>query len=141
MGRGTSKAGGSGGGGSINTQAKENIKGLSGYNIVTANGDNVEFYFRKSEGDTYYSNTINGDFEQTPNNWTEQEMIQAVKNNGGTVDKYSNKQLIDIEEKRLKDRAETDKLLNQQYARNKGADLTNKAYRNSKKARSISKRR
>ena len=141
MGRGASKAGGLSGGGTITTQAKENIKGLTGYSITTSSGDEIEFYFRKSGDDTFYSNTINGNFEQTPNNWTEKEMIQAVENNGGSANKYSNKQLLNIEKNRLEEKRKTDEFLNKEYARNKGADITHKAYRNTKKAKRISKRR
>lgn len=122
--------------------AIDNTKGVTGYDITAANGDKTEFYFHKSpDGGTLYGNSINHIDTNTPNGWTEKEMIQAVKNNGGSASKYSQNQIVDKEVARLNDRAATNDFLNKEYVRNKGADATHKAYRNSKSARRISRRR
>lgn len=121
-------------------EAKQNIQGVNGYSVKAANGENMEFYFRKSGDNTFYANRIGDRYEPTPNNWTEKQMINRIKSNGGTADKYSNTQLLDKEINRLKDRAEMNTFLNNAYARNKEADLGHKAYRNTKKSRRISRR-
>ena len=121
-------------------QAKQNIQGVTGYNVTAANGDNMEFYFKKSGDNTFYANKIGDMYEPTPNNWTEKQMINRIKSNGGTADKYSNTQLLDKEINRIKDRAEMNTFLNNAYARNKEADQGNKAYRNTKKSRRIARR-
>lgn len=144
MGRGSSKIGGGGGAGgdnSILSQAKENIKGVSGYNVTAANGDNIEFYFSKdSNGNTLYGNAINDITNETPNNWSESQMINAIKNNGGSVSKYNQNQLLQIEVNRLNDRAATNTVLNNAYARNAGADIGHRAYRNTRRANRINRR-
>lgn len=126
--------------GSIGKSA-ENNSGISGYNVTTSNGQKMIFYFEKSpDGTTYYRNTINGVGEPTPNNMTEKEFVERIKNNGGTADRMSDaditKQLADYK----KDREEFNDMMNREYARNRGADLGEKAYRNTKKANRIAKR-
>jgi len=93
------------------------------------------------DGETYYSNSLGVVPEPTPNDWTEKEMIDAIKNNGSQVQKYSKSELVNKEAERLKDREETERFLNLEYARNKGADIGAKAYRNTRKAQRIARRR
>lgn len=140
MGRGSSKAGGGGNKATLSSEYS-NIQGVTGYSIKTADGNNMEFYFSKQDGQTYYRNTLSEVPEPTPNNMTESQMINRIKQNGATVKKYSDKELQDKEKKRLKDRKETSDFLDAYTARNSGADATNKAYRNSKRAGRIAKRR
>ena len=121
-------------------QAEQNIKGLSGYKVTNSNGETTEFYFYKSNGNTYYGNSINTTIEETPNGWTEKQMIERIKNSGGTAEKYSKNKLLNTEIKRLEDREKIDKFLNQETARNRGADVTNKGYRNTRKAGRIARR-
>ena len=124
------------------SQAYANTEGINGYTVTSANGDNTEFYFAKTtSGRTLYGNYINHIDNPTPNGWTEKQMIDRVKQNGGSASKYTKNQLVDKEVARLEDRKATDDFLNKEYVRNKGADLGHKAYRNSKAARRISRRR
>lgn len=140
MGRGSSKVGG--GNQTVLSQAQENIKGVSSYNVVTADGGTMDFYFIKtSGGDTLYGNSINGIANETPNGWTENQMITAIQNNGGTVDKYSKNQLLQIEIDRLNNRAATNAILDNAYVRNTVTDAGNRAYRNTRRASRISRRR
>ncbi|MBR5677081.1 MAG: hypothetical protein IKX20_02975 [Paludibacteraceae bacterium] len=139
MAKGSSKAGGGAGG--IVKQATENVKGINGYEVTTANGNKLEFFMRKVDGETFYSNQLGAIPESTPNGMSEQQMLDAITRNGGTVRKYSKQELVNMESQRLKDRQETNEFLNQQYARNKGGDQVNKAYRNTKKANRMAKRR
>lgn len=143
MGRGNSGiSGGAGGNQTVLSQARENIKGVSGYNVTTADGGTMEFYFAKNDdGDTLYGNSINNIANETPNGWTENQMIAAIQNNGGTVDKYSKNQLLQIEVDRLNDRVATNTMLNNAYARNADADVGHRAYRNTRRANRISRRK
>ena len=102
----------------------------------------MDFYFIKtSGGDTLYGNSINGIANETPNGWTENQMITAIQNNGGTVDKYSKNQLLQIEIDRLNNRAATNAILDNAYVRNTVTDAGNRAYRNTRRASRISRRR
>ena len=136
MGRGSSKAGGS----AFTKEAEKNVSGMTGYNVTTANGDTMEFFFRKDGGETFYTNSIGGTPEPTPNNWTEKQMIERIEDNGGSTEKYSKKELVEKEAKRLEDRAKTSKVLDAAYARNKVGDQVNKAYRNTRRASRIARR-
>lgn len=127
--------------GSIGADRGSSVKGINGYNVVTANGENRTFYFEKSGDTTYYRNSINGVGEPTPENMTEKEMIQRIQNNGGTVTKKTTKELQAEMDAYKKDREATNELLNNVYARNRGADQNNKAYRNTRKANRIARRR
>lgn len=128
------------GGNSFSKQAAENVKGVNGYNVVSSDGTKREFYFQTEGGKTYYSNSLGVVLEPTPNDWTEKEMIDAIKNNGGQVQKYSRSELVNKEAERLKDREETNRFLNNEYARNSGADIGAKAYRNTKRAQRIARK-
>ena len=140
MGKGTSPMGRSSGS-EIAVQAKANIKGVEGYKITNKDGDTIEIYFRKSGDTTYYSRSINDIGDATPNGWTKEQMLARVKGNGGSYSRYSKKDLLAQEVKRLKGKSQTEKLLNQSSVRNKSGDLVNKAYRNFKKASRIAKRK
>lgn len=129
------------GGNSFSKQAAENVKGVNGYNVVSSDGTKLEFYFKTGDGETYYSNSLGALPEPTPNGWTEKEMMDVIKNNGGQVQKYSKSELVNKEAERLKDREETDRFLTREYARNRGADIGAKIYRNSRKASRIARRR
>ena len=141
MGRGTSKAGGgAGGNSSLQSQATQNVKGVSGYNVTRSDGVNLDFFFQTVDGDTYYSNNL-GDIPQpTPNNWTESEMISNIQNFGSTVSRYTKKQLVNMETQRLQQRQQTNDILNQAYARNSGADVGSRIYRNTRRAQRIARR-
>lgn len=119
----------------------QNNSGISGYNVTASNGQKLTFYFEKSsDGTTYYRNTINGVGEPTPDNMTEKQFIERIKNNGGTADKMSDaditKQLADYR----KDREEFNAMMNRESVRNRGADLGERAYRNTRRASRIAKR-
>lgn len=115
--------------------------GMTGYNVTTANGQKMTYYFEKSDEGTMYKRSIGALYEPTPNNMTEKEFIQRVQANGGTVEKISNAELARQQEEYRQDRERTNEFLNNTYARNKGADSNNKAYRNTKKAQRINRRR
>lgn len=87
----------------------------SAYSVRTADGQNLEFYFRRYNGETYYSNTINGEPQATPNGWTESQMIDRIVQNGGTVDKKTQSQLRDEYSQYQEDRRQTNEFLNQAY--------------------------
>ena len=122
------------------------IGGSSGISPTTSaytvkNGNNtVEWYFSKSGDTNYYRNTINGQPEPTPNNWSPKEMIDRVKENGGTVEKKTTAQLKKEVKKYQKEKAEMNDFLNREYARNRDADSVHKAYRNYKRAQRLSRR-
>ena len=124
----------------ISKEAAERVKGMSGYH-VSGDGIDLDFYFQKVDGETYVSNNIGDIPEPTPNNWTEKEMIDALKQNGSQVEKYSKSQLINQESERIKYRQQTNDFLNNEYARNSGADIGAKIYRNTKKAQKIARRK
>lgn len=137
MGRGSSKGGG---GGALAAEARERVKGVTGYNITRADGGKMEMFFRESGGETYYSNDIGELPTPTPNGWTAAEMIARIEQNGGTATKYTKAQLVKKETERLEARRQTDELLNREYARNRHADANNKAYRNTRRAQRIARR-
>ena len=141
MGRGSSKAGGGGKTSAFTKEAEKNVRGMTGYNVTTANGDKMEFFFIKDGGETLYTNSIGGMPEITPNNWSEKQMIERIKGNGGSAEKYSKKELVEKEARRLEYRAKTSKVLDEAYARNKVGDQVNKAYRNTRKANRIARRK
>ena len=116
MGRGSSKAGGGSGGGGMVADA---IKGMTGYKIQTPSGDNMEMYFEKRNGDTYYTSEIGATPERTPNGMTEREMVSRIQDNGGVVEKYTKSELIEKEERRRKNRKESNKMLDQAYVNDK----------------------
>lgn len=122
------------GAGSVRQQAQANIKGMSGYQVTAANGDTLEFYFSKSNGVTLYGNSIGDVTHSTPNDWNEQQMIQAIQNNGGQAVKYTKNQLLQMEIARLQDRIVTNQFHDQYGARNRIADQISKEYRNHRRA-------
>ena len=141
MAKGASKGNGRGGGGGLTQQAEQNVKNINGYNVTRSDGVNLDFYFAvNSDGETMVSNTLGGLFEPTPYGWTESEMISRIEQFGGQTKKYTKSQLVSKETERLKDREETNKTLDQSYARNRIGDLVNKAYRNTKKAGRMARR-
>lgn len=101
-GRGASSGGGSGG--------KD-----SGYVIKTENGETLNMYFSKQGGKTYYSNTINGIPEPTPNNWTEKQMIDRITENGGTITKKTKADLRREYSNYQQGRKETNAILDRAY--------------------------
>ena len=143
MGRGSSKAGGSGGGASndsLTKQATQNVQGVSGYHVVRSDGVILDFFFVTQNGETYMSNNL-GDIPQpTPNGWSEAQLINTVKQFGGQVSAYSTQQLVNMEIQRLQGRQQTNALLNQAYVRNSVADAGNRGYRNTRRAQRISRR-
>lgn len=101
----------------------------------------MEFYFAKDDnGQTFYGNSIHDITNPTPNGWTESQMISRIKSNGGKSTKYKKDDLINKEVEYLAYRRETNTLLNNAYARNKGADIGAKAYRNTRKAQKLARR-
>ena len=120
--------------------AIDNVDGVNGYAVKTSNGENMEFYFKKTNEGTFYGNAINRIDEPTPNNMTERQMIDRIKSNGGKTSKYSKNELVDKEVTRIQDRRETNNMLNREYARNRGADQNAKAYRNTRRANRIARR-
>ncbi len=142
MGRGSSKISGGAGGGDNNfaKQAAQNVKGITGYNVTRSDGVNLDFFFQTQDGVTYYSNRLGEIPQPTPNGWTEADMIFNIKRFGGSVTSYTNKQLVNMETQRLQDRQQTNDFLNATYTRNRGADQTNRAYRNTRRANRIARR-
>ena len=111
MAKGSSK----GGGGGANN-ALLNIENTNGYDITTANGEKMQFFIRDNgKGTTFFRRDLSDMLEPTPAGMTEKQMIQAIKDNGGTVKKIPAKQLEAMELKRLADRKKTDAFLNQAY--------------------------
>ena len=111
MGRGSSKAGGAGG--------NIDIKGINGYDVKTADGQKMTFFFEKSEGITYYKNGIGEIGEPTPNNMTEKEFISRVEQNGASVDKMTKSEVKRKYDEYKKDREETNRVLDEAYVRDK----------------------
>ena len=115
---------GGGGGGLVN------IENTNGYDITTANGEKMQFFIRQTDGGvTFFRRDLSDIMEPTPEGMTEKEMIQAIKNNGGTVRKISAKQLEAMERARLAARKKSDELLNQAYVNDKKKKKGSKANR------------
>lgn len=110
-------------------EAIERVRDVNGYNVKTADGTNVDYYFVKNGDNTYYGTEINHIDEVTPNNWTEKQMINRIKSNGGTVSQYKEKEIVDKEVARIKDRRATDKFLNESYVQDKTMKKGSKANR------------
>ena len=140
MAKGSSKGGGAGG--ALAKQAAENMKGVNGYTVILSDGRKMDYFFQvNDDGKLYQSTNLYYIPEPVPYGYNEAQMMANIERFGGQVTKYSKKQLIDMETARLKDRQETNAFLNQHYARNRGADVGAKAYRNTRKANRIAKRR
>ena len=74
-----------GGGGAFAQEATKNVKGVTGYKVERPDGTTMEFFFQKRDGETYMKNDLGGIPSETPNGWTEQQMISRIKENGATV--------------------------------------------------------
>lgn len=72
---------------------------------------------------------------------TPKEMMARAKSNGANVKAVKSKDLVQMHKNYKKDREETNDFLNRSYVRNKGADETNKEYRNTLKATRLARRR
>ena len=118
------RPGGSGGGGGAATA----LNGTSGYN-VTVNGQNMQYFFEKQDGVTYYKNSIGAIGEPTPENMTERQMIDRMKNNGVTVNKMSKSELTQLYDSYKSDRAQMNEFLNQAYVQDKTMKKGSKANR------------
>ena len=115
MAKGASKLGGGNNGGRGMSEAVQNMKGINGYKVTTATGDEVEMFFTKNGDTNYYKNSLTDTFEETPNNWTEKQMIDRINENGGNAQKYSKQELEDKEQTRIEQRRQSDKLLDAAY--------------------------
>lgn len=115
--------------------AAEAVKGMTGYKVQTASGDNMEVYFRKQGGETYYTSEFGAIPEKTPNNMTEREMVNRIKDNGGKVEKYTKAELVEKEEKRRKNRKESDKMLDQAYVNDRDMKQGSRSDRTGNRAR------
>lgn len=88
----------------------------SGGLSVTRDGNTTEYYFSSRNGQNYYQKGVGGIPEQTPGNMNMSEFRDRVSSNGAAVKEISPAQRKQREEQRKKDRAQTDKFLNQAYA-------------------------
>lgn len=111
MGRGSSKA--SGGSGVVAA-----LKGVSGYN-VTFNGEDRQYFFEKHDDVTYYKTSINDIGEPTPNNMTETQMVNRMKENGASVNSMSKSELTKLYKGYQDDRKKTNEILNLAYVQDK----------------------
>ena len=101
---------------------------------VEMNGDKVNYVFMSKNGNNYYAQGVGAIPKPTPNNMSASEMMSRAKSNGAKVDAIKEKDLVEMYKKRNKERKETNEFLNRDNVRNRGGDITNKAYRNYKKA-------
>lgn len=120
---------------------KQITNGTTGYDVINASGDRMTFYFQTVGDTTFYKNTIGEMGEPTPNNMTESEFIQRIKNNGGTVTKKTDEEIAKEYSDYRNDREATNKFLDAYAVRNSGADLVNEQYRNTRRAFRINRRR
>ena len=72
--------------------------------------------------------------EEAPSIKSLDQVIRLAKQNNYKVEKYTQKDLNKMEKQRATEKEQTDKLLNNAYAKNKVGDQINKAYRNFRKA-------
>lgn len=128
MAKGKSKIGGGSSSGG-RSEAEQNVKGINGYKVTTASGDEMELFFAKNGDTNYYKRDLTEMFEETPNNWTEKQMIDRINENGGKAEKYSKKELVDKEQNRIEQRKQSDALLNQAYVSDKTMKKGSKANR------------
>lgn len=129
MGRGNS---GRGGGNTANTE-----NGITALTVVTSDGTRLEF--QKVNG-KYYNVTDNNP-EELPAGINFKTIASNAEKQGAKVEKLTPKDLEKKKKKHAAYRKEMDEFLNNQTARNRHADQVNKAYRNTKKASRIAKRR
>ena len=79
----------------------------------------MQYFFQKQDGVTYYKNGIGEIGEPTPQNMTEQQMIDRMKSNGATVNKMSKSELTQIYDDYKADRKQTNDFLDQAYVQDK----------------------
>lgn len=140
MGRGASKVAGGNSVSETNAIRQEirrfNTKAFD----LEMNGEKTTYIFQSQNGNNFYMRGVGDTPKPTPDNISATEMMNRAKNNGAKVDAIKEKDLIEMYKKRKKDRKETNEFLNRDNVRNRGGDITNKAYRNYKKSTRLSRR-
>lgn len=84
------------------------------------NGDfSTNFYFADVKGIHYFARSINGIPEEIPGGLTKKEFLNRAERNGAVVTNISRTEIKKMQEEYKKGREETDKMLNEAYARDK----------------------